>query len=172
MFSMQRSAYVQKFGCLDFNCRSFLTVIKRRRRRQSWLCEPYTLDCHPLLFKDRSTFGAPGEKNAPEFITERSVSGFQASRVETLPSPAPWWASSARWWPVSRRSPLCPSRPCWRCSQKKQRRRRGGRRRGTGGQRDVAEGENLPLVRETPAEGDCASDSNPVDSFLKVQCVI
>lgn len=41
-----------------------------------------------------------------------------------------------------------------------------------GGQKDVAEGENLPLVRQTPAEGDCASDSNPVDSFLKVQCVI
>lgn len=66
--------------------------------------------------------------------------------------------------PVSAMLEVLPKEAAKKTRRKKKRHR--------GGQRDVAEGENLPLVRQTPAEGDCASDSNPVDSFLKVQCVI
>lgn len=35
-----------------------------------------------------------------------------------LPSPAPGWTSSARWWPVSRRWPLSPARP-WRAADRR-----------------------------------------------------
>lgn len=107
---------------------------------------------------------------------EDMVSRCHQGWMKALPSPALWWVSSGRWWPVSRRWPLSLSRPCrvaWRAPRRCQDERR---RRETDGEMSL---------RERPCSGNrrcvkplrrtawlTARNSNPGDSFLKVQCVI